>query len=319
MKRSTGVTVSAILVFIGSGLTLIFGAFTVVALFFLPQQPSQPPFFRYILLFVVAMYLAFGIWGIASGVGLLRVRQWARISMLVFSGMLLVFTLPVLLIVPFMPMPQPEGVPNNFVLMVKIGMSIFYGIIAAIGGGWLYFFNRRTVKDQFRSPEESLSYITHPSRRPISISVIGWLLIIGPCFLVPMLLLRLPILFLGQLLDGWRAGLFALALCATQLAAGVGLLRLRPWARVLAIGTFLFGILNCLTMALPGTATRFEHVNAVVQARMGSPMAASPEMAHFSMWAGAIFGVVGIAIQLWFVVTRKPAFFATPETSAPLP
>jgi hypothetical protein len=201
-------------------------------------------------------------------------------------------------------------------------MGAVDGSIAAIGGWWLYFFNQRTVSDQFRhlsEPGMAISRVSpaHPSRRPLSITILGCLLLIGPVFLVPALLLHLPMLFLGQTLDGWRASLFMLTWCVVQGAAGVGLLKLRPWARILAIGTFLFGMLNCLSMALPGSMSRLQEMNTAMQARMGLPAATGPpEIMHIGMWMGVVFGMALMAVQIWFVVTRKQAFSAIPETPA---
>jgi len=322
MNRSTWVTVSAIFVFLGSGLTLAFALLMTAVAVFMPTQPQQPTFLRYALLFSVALYFAFGLWGVASGVGLLHLRQWARISVLVFSGILLVFTLPALLIVPFIPMPPTAGLPDDFGLIFKVGMGAVYGSLAAIGLGWLYFFNKRTVRDQFRSlPDsgatESPTSAAKPSRRPLSITIIGCLLLVSPVFLIPALLLHLPMLFLGQSLEGWRASLFVLTWCAVQGAAGVGLLKLQPWARFLAIGTFLFGMLNCFWMALPGSMSRLEQINADMQARLGLPaVTAPPEIMQIGMWMGVVVGVAGMAVQIWFVATRKQAFSAAPETPA---
>jgi len=325
MKRSTGVTISAIFVFIGSGVTLAFGLLMIAVAMFVPGQPQQPPLVRYILLFSVALYLALGVWGVASGIGLLRLRQWARISILVFSGILLVFTVPALLILPFIPMPSTAGMPDDFGLIIKVGMGAIYGSIAAIGVGWLYFFNQRTVSDQFRrlsgpGSTEPPFPAAQPSRRPLSITIIGWLLLLGPVFLVPTLLLHLPMLFFGQSLDGWRASLFVLTWCAVQGTAGVGLLKLQPWARILAIATFLFGMLNCLWMTLPGSMSRLEQMNTAMQVRMGLPaLAAPPGVLRIGLWMGVVVGVAGMAIQIWFVATRKQAFSALPETPAILP
>ena len=327
MKRSTGVTASAILVFLGSAITLVFGVLMVFVVLFASQQPPQPAFVRGILAFSLALYLGFGIWGTASGVGLLRLRQWARISTLVFSGMLLVFTMPSLLILPFLPMPGAEGQLDRFALTFKLGMGAVYGAIAAIGGGWLYFFNKSTVKEQFRSlakPGVAEPFVfpppSPPSRRPLSITIIGGLMLLGPFFLLPTMLTGLPLLFLGQMLDGWRAVPLALTMSVVQGFAGVGLLRLRPWARNLAIGFFLLGFLNFLTMALPGSMARMEQFNASMYAKMGIPtMPGSLEILHISLWAAVVFGAVGVAIQLWFVVTRKSAFSEPPEATALVP
>ena len=75
MQRSVGVTVSAVFVFLGSGLVLLFGGFAGFAAMFVPQRSEQAPFLRYILVGSVVMYFAFAMWGIASGVGLLLLRK----------------------------------------------------------------------------------------------------------------------------------------------------------------------------------------------------------------------------------------------------
>jgi len=341
MKRSTGVTVSAILVFLGSGLTLIFGGLVSLALLLMRKTAPQPPLMRYILAFSIVVYLAFGVWGIASGIGLLRLRQWGRISVLVFSGILLFFAVPTLIIVPFMPMPEPPDSPGNIVLIIKIFMGCFYGALAAIGGGWLYFFNRRSVKDQFLSQPEQGAFalqtgtdgltqvgIDQPtekrSKRPLSITIIGWILLATGLMCLPAVFLRSPVLLLGYLLPEWQGSLFMLIWCGVQSITGWGLLQLRSWARSLSICLFLFGMLNgAATVLVPGAAARFAQVNVAMQARMGLPTTGpgtmAPEMTHFFLWFGAIFGMVFMAIPLWFVVTRKQAFSPTVGSPAFLP
>jgi hypothetical protein len=227
-------------------------------------------------------------------------------------------------------MPQRPDSPGNMVLVVKVGMSVFYGIVAATGGAWLYFFNRRNVKAQFGSPADVVVSTTlpptQPSKRPLSISIIGWILLVTSFLALPTLLLRFPMFFMGFLVTGWRATLFMFTWCIVQGAAGMGLLRLRSWGRTLSICLFSFGLLNVAAIALlPGTAARFEQVNADVQgkmqARMGVPGADmptpfSPEMVHSFTWIGAIVGGAFTALQLWFVVTRKRAFLAATEVPA---
>jgi hypothetical protein len=316
MNRSMGVTVSAVLVFIGSALTLLFGAFSMLAFVTIRNMPPQPAFVRYFMAGVAVFEVAFAIWGILSGIGLLHSREWARISMLVFSGLLLFFNLPGLLIVPLLPMPQPENVPGNFVFAIKLGMGIFYGLLAALGGSWLYLFNKKTVKSQFVRGETSVPSLAHPSRRPLSITIIGWLLVLVPIFALPTLSLRFPVLFLGMVLGGWRAALVMLAWGGAQFAAGVGLLKLRPWGRTLSICVLMFGLFNVLvTILLPGGQARFDQMIAAIQARMGIPMTTIPGLMNSSWRVGLLFGVAFVAVQLWFVVTRKQAFHAEQEAS----
>jgi hypothetical protein len=322
MQRSIGVTVSVIFVFIGSGLTLLLGGLMAVALLLTPQTPPQPPFMKYFLAVTVCMEAAFAIWGIASGVGLLLLKQWARISMIVYCCILLFFTLPGMVFVWFLPFPPPPGSPDNMAVVIKIAMSAFYGIFVAIAVAWLYFFNRKNVKDQFSPPaaseDPSAPQAAQPTKRPLSISIIGWILVVTGVLALPTPLLHAPMFFLGFLVTGWGAGLFMLTWCVVQGIAGIGLLRLRSWGRLLAIGVFSFGLVNVAAIALiPGNLARFQQVNtetqARMQARMGLPTAGvptpfTPEMMRSFMWFGAISGGLFVAIQLWFVVTRKDAF-----------
>jgi uncharacterized membrane protein (DUF2068 family) len=330
MRRSTGVTVSAIFVFLGSGVTLLFGALMAFALLLAPKTPAQPPFVRYALAFSIVMTAAFAIWGVASGVGLLYLKQWARISMIVFCCIMLLFTVPGMILMPFLPMPQTPGSPDNLAVIFKIGMSAFYGVFVLIGGAWLYFFNQKNVKEQF-SPVNALIDPTAPQavqrpKRPLSISIIGWILVITSFFALPTLFLRSPMLFLGFLLTGWAATFFMLAWCVVQAAAGVGLLRLRSWGRTLAICVFSFGLLNMTAMfALPGAAARFQQANAAaqanMQARMGLPVSGTPTpytpefMLSFTRIILIVAGVF-LVVQLWFVVTRKNAFSPANEVAS---
>src|SRR5271170_4671773 len=137
MHRSIGVTLSAVLVSFGSGVTLLLGAGMVLALRFAPTAPNAPGLpaglLHAMLAMIVVMTLGFGAWGIASGVGLIYLRGWARISMLVFSGLMVFFCLPQMLIFPFFPFPNNGNLPANFGLFMKIGMTVYYGLFAALG------------------------------------------------------------------------------------------------------------------------------------------------------------------------------------------
>ena len=104
--------------------------------------------------------LGLAAWGIATGINLLQLREWARISMIVFSGLLLVMAVPGLIMMLVMPLPTPpvsalppgDAMPSLEHLMtaVRIGMAVFYALLALLGGWWLYFFNSRPIRELFR-------------------------------------------------------------------------------------------------------------------------------------------------------------------------
>src|SRR5436190_21914152 len=90
MNRSAGVTAIAIVTLLGSALAVCVGVLTGVAAFMMPRSEPAPPAAP---LFAVAIvvYILPGIWGLLSGIGLLRLKNWARISTIVFGALLILF------------------------------------------------------------------------------------------------------------------------------------------------------------------------------------------------------------------------------------
>ncbi len=319
MKRSTGVTLSAVLVFFGSAMALLVGFFLVAALKFAPHGSIPTPFLRGTLIFDGALDIAFVAWGIASGIGLIRLRQWARMSMLVFSGIMIVFCLIPMVIIPFVPLPpQSDTLPSNFGLLFRIGVVAFYGLFVALGAFWLYFFNKRSVKDQFRgiAIQEGLAAESRPER-PLAIVILAWLFIIGGCFTPFALFMRVPAFFFSFAVPGHWGGLVFIAFAALSLATGIGLLRLRPWSWVVAVGFQSIGLLNALSLILiPGALARFEGLLQSQRAAMGLPDAPNVIPPAFAMWTGLGIGVLVAGAVLAILFWYKRAFNDKPLTPA---
>jgi len=262
---------------------------------------------------------AFAIWGILSGIGLLRLREWARISLLVFSGFVLSCTVPALVMVPLMPVPQSSNLPANFSILMKLILEIVYAIPAAIGGWWLYFFNKRSVKDQFRGEAANATgaeAVGAPAR-PLSITIIGWIMLITGGICLPFSFLRFPVFFFGFVLIGWQTLFYFPVWCVVQIAAGAGLLKLKRWAWALAICLLSFAAANALvSLLMPGSRGRFEQAMSLIQSRMGLPQVPLPVTATLPFWIGLLFGLLFVGVQLWFIVARKDAFVAAQESPA---
>ncbi|HEY6444110.1 MAG TPA: hypothetical protein VIY66_12305 [Candidatus Acidoferrales bacterium] len=321
MERSTGVTLSAVLVFFGSAMALLGGLIGVAALKFAPHGPipMPTPLFRDALIFDGVLDLAFVGWGIASGVGLIRLQQWARISMLVFSGIMIFFCLIPMVIIPFVPLPpRSETLPSNFALIFRIGTVAFYGLFVALGAFWLYFFSKRSVKDQFKgiSAREGLAPESR-SQRPLAIVILAWLLIIGGCFTPFALFMRLPAFFFSFAVPGGWGDLVFIAFAAVSLAAGIGLLRLRSWAWLLAVTLQSIGLLNSLSMILiPGAWVRFQGLLQSQRAAMflpDAPIVVSPAL----MWIGLGIGALFAGAILVILLAYKRAFDEKSGTPAP--
>jgi len=325
MKRPAGVTISAIVVFIGSGLTLLSGVLIILAFAVMPSD-STPALTRSTGLIMSVFMLGLAAWGIATGVNLLHMREWARISMIVFSGLLLVMAVPGLLMMIVMPLPAPPvpAVPNgeaippleHLMTAVRIGLAVFYALLALLGGWLLYFFNSHPIREQFRGAIAPSSSNWAPAafaptevpgspKRPVSITIIAYLTLVGACMFPILNILHLPLTFLGFFFTGGKAALIVTGYMSVQLLMAYGLLKLEKWGRSLAIYYFNFAIFNSIiSVILPGAQARYEEATAAMQTSMGL----TPTPFQFPIWFSLVFSLPMIAIQLWFVVTRKQAF-----------
>ena len=243
--------------------------------------------------------------------------------MVVFSAFLLVVAVPGILMMLFVPFPATPDATNpeltqRVMATTRVGMVMMYAILAVLGGWWLYFFNSRPVKDQFRGPAPRATasaggaFPRHP-RLPrcrkdrSSITIIAYVSLLGACVLPLIQLMHVPMMFMGIFYTGWKASLIIMGFMSVQLMMAYGLLRLEPWGRSLAIYYFNFGIFNSIiSVVLPGAQSRFDQAETLMQGTMGLP--ASPSAAKFPIWTGLIFSLPLIAIQLWFVIKHKHAF-----------
>ena len=190
-------------------------------------------------------------------------------------------------------------------------------MFAALGGFWLYFFNRRSVKEQFEGNRPGVEVavpglpIATPDAkpaRPLSITIIGWFLLVGSA-LAPLSLLfwhsmfrsvQMPMCFLGFFLFGWSAVLVLAIWMALQLVAAVGLLKLKNWGRLVTIGLQCLGIVNgVILVAVPANGIRFQQLIDSLTASMNAQL---PQPVPF-------------VVPVWIEITILFPFFANPVVS----
>ena len=295
MKRSGGVTASAIATFGGSLIFLLLAGSLFAGRSFAKWPPEMASFMRASYLIGGIILLALFAGGIATGIGLLRLRLWARLSILVFSGALvLIFGFSAVTIVST-PFPQTGAQPAVAAGM-KAGITAFYGIFALLGAGWLYFFNRKSVNQQFASSGSGA----------LSVKVIaGFFLLLAVSILV-LAFLPLPANFLGIVVIGMLGHLLNAAYGVVALAIAIGLLKRKPWARKAAIGFCVFyGISTLLFVALPGYSQRVNASLALLPpaVRVTQSTHRSPQMISVLVMAALIY-----AIPIWFLVRRRAVF-----------
>jgi hypothetical protein len=339
MNRSVGVTVIAVLALIGSALTLLIGILVAVVMAFVPMPaqsefPASPMFLKAMVLIGALFYVIPALWGIFASIGLFRLKNWARISMIVFAVLLILMSafgeLTALLLPAF---PVANGPPDASIMNVmRLLLGGFWAVLLGLGIWWLVFFNRAKVKQQFvpllpavalspssdptQDPAASATAVTRAPNLPLSFTIIAWLLLVCTLFLPLNLLLHTPAVFLTRIVHGWPAGIYYVVLTALLLYIGVGLLRFQRAARVVAIAYFLVTFLNSAVFYLvPGGRARMQSLVESQQAMFPwmrprpTPAGLQFDLTPF-MIVGACSGLAVLAVALYFLITRKQAFEA---------
>ena len=358
-NRSAGTTAIAIFQFIGSALLLAMAVFMAFAMFVAPTPPPNdaqlpPGYFTAMRVVLPLFYALPAVWGIVTAVGLLQLKNWARISTIVISVLLIVFgAFAILTSMVFILKPPPgNGVDPKMFAVIGAVAAVFALAEIGIGVWWIVFCNRAGVKAQFlpqspamphfgqsadpyaidprysslvpppgaASPTDAARPTTPPVaaptriERPLSISIIGWLMLVG-CLFVPLnILFHTPAILFTTILTGWSAAVLLLVFAALNLYIGIALLQMKNAGRLVGIGYFVFAVLNSIVFYLaPGRTARFSRLMEAEQSMfpwMKSTQANSPfgpeQMPFFIAIAIAV--AVLFLVLVYFLVAAKPAF-----------
>ncbi len=308
-NRSAGITIIAILQFLGSALMLALAALFAIAMIVTPppQNDAQlpPMFFKVFRIVGPLLYALPAAWGIVTAIGLLQVKNWARISTIIFSILLIGFGAFGILssMVFFLKPPAGNGVDAKMFVIIGGVTAVISLAQIGIGIWWMVFFNRARVKAQFLpqplaftpqsvdpyaiDPRYSTSVppppgfssaadvalpptppIAAPQRtaRPLSISIIAWFMLVSCVFVPFTLFLHPPIALFLTILSGWQAAAFMLISAALSAYVGIALLKMRPLGRLIGIGYFIFGLLNFSVFYFaPGRSARIARFMDVQQ------------------------------------------------------
>ena len=265
-KPSAAVIIAGIVAILGSlfmmlclGLGLM-GLYLTPATKARPDVPPIPPFAitAATILFVVMFFVA--AFGILTGIGLFQLKNWARISALVWAGITVFFssiTLVAILVIPFGSLPNAQGAGVN-VAGVKAVLAIFYGVPIVIGVWWLILFNQKNTKALFAGTT-AVSVLSEPTaptepRCPLPLAILaGFMLfsVIG-MFLVPFMHVPVTMILFGQRLRGEFGAFVFAAITVLNLAAALGLLKLKRWGYWLTFSMYGFAAISGTVTALRG-------------------------------------------------------------------
>ncbi|HEV1992961.1 MAG TPA: hypothetical protein VGR03_01380 [Candidatus Acidoferrum sp.] len=196
------------------------------------------------------------LFGIATGIGLIYLRHWARISILIWGGMSVffgIFGTLIVFLMPLSPTPNTADLPTGSMAAVRWIFLGIYGLPLLIGIWWLILFNRKTVKAQFVGARESADPgLPQKPSCPRPVAVLAWIYItaILNLLVLPFLPFRLPVFVFGRVLPGSVGWTVLILSCLASFVAGVGLLKLKPWSYSLTIGLQLFWLASTVVTVL---------------------------------------------------------------------
>jgi hypothetical protein len=298
-KRSAGVTLVAVISILGSALFLLSALLMLLAAL---AQKVQPGILLLGLLMEGLLLSGLAAWGITTAVGLFRLRGWARWSTILFSGLLVILGAGSAVMMAIVQLPQPRGAAPGLMAGIKVAVVCVYAVAALLGALWLWYFHTAGVRAQFGAGTD------RPGGRPLSLWVIGFLLIICGLLCLCGVFRPYPAIVFGLSLSGWAARLFFLMLAVFECWLGVELLRLRALSRVLAIALFACTSANALLVGfLPGFPERSRAMMDAMPA--GWPgVTAGQSAALSSMQPALLMGALMAVVPIWFLVAHRSAF-----------
>lgn len=315
--------ISAILAGVLGALGSVLALVAVRSTELLPSRASVPAYAKTLsqiiwgFLFAAAFYLIF------SGIGVIRLRKSARVSLLVFSGMMLFFGVIGVFAILFVFLASPLPGPPRTRALVLAALVFIYGIPVVLAFWWLILFTRPGVVAQFEA-KAALAERRRPVRFskpgcPLPVSIVAWFLLssVLSVFFIPFLPFQLPIAFFGHVF----AGPPAIALLFIQFfliaVASIGLLRLRRWSLPVTVGLQLLYIANGLiTFLSPNYAAQLRAI--VNQMQIPPPPPGVPDLLPYTRyfaWTGLLVPVACVVALLY----SREAFYTAAQASRESP
>lgn len=270
--------------------------------------------------------LALSVFGILTGIGLIRLRNWARISILIWGGLCVFFggigVLFAFFLPKFMPPNTPE-LPQASERLVRFMLLFVYGLPLIVGIWWLILFNRASVKAEFAGTSaQAGAALPQQPRCPLPVTVLAWfylLSILNFAFL-PFIPLRVPVFIFGVALPP-KAGLILLLLSAVALfCGGLAMLKLKPWGYSLIMGLQVFWLISTAASllsenykaAMTGYMRQMQAWTALSQSQF-SPEALAQQFA----WMMSL-GLVFAGLILGILVYYRPRFLEAADAARSL-
>jgi hypothetical protein len=302
-----------------------------------PGAPALPASFLFYFGILFSMVMALlATWAILTLVGLLRLSNAARISVLVIGGCLAGFGgLSALASIGAMfmhlPTTSPQAAHMQTVVFGIVGF--FYALVAATGVWWLIYFSRASVRALFVRPAfAAYGYpldatlpvppLQKPGRFsnvPVLIVILACLILVSALSCAMLALLPFPAFLFGVIFSGFASHIIYLAMAIVTALIGYGLLRLDSRARIATIFVLCLGPINSVSLLLPSGRAQFNLYNQKVMEMFQFPgmrPTPMPDFGYSYVVMSSVLVVIFNAALFWILYRYRGDFHRTPPPPA---
>lgn len=309
----SAVVAAGIVGILASLFTILIAIASIAGMFMLPPNNSAaiPPSAK--PLAIAMMYLLGGlaIFGIFTSVGVVRLKKWARVSMLIWGGVMAAFCGLILLFTAFVPLPEVPANASVSFPFLRIVISAMYGIPFLIGIWWLLLFNQTAVKEQFVAVATSDGQIlSAPQPRcPLPLAILAGFSIFSAGFSLLLPFTNFPV---NMILFGYRfqglVGVVLFYLSAGLLLVGAtGMLRLKRWSYPLVLGQYFFWMASgTITLVSPNYDRNLHEIMSQMNVPEGS-------MGQAAFAQTRVFGILSLipgVLLIWLLLYFHTRFVA---------
>jgi len=289
----------------------------------LPQasgSPEIPPNVKSMAVAMMVVFAGLASFGIFTSVGVLHLKNWARITMLVWGGVMAAFCALALLFVAFVPLPEAPPASPMSVPILRFVLVVMYGTPLLIGVWWLVLFNQPAIKAQFLAVPLADGQLATPPRPrcPLPLAILAGFSIFSAGFSLLLPFTNFPtnvILFgrlfhrpLGLVLFFLSAGIF--------LAGAIGLLRLKRWSYPLMLGQYFFWMASgTVTLVSPNYDRNLHEI----MSQMNLPESPIGQAAFAQTRVFGVLAMIPGVLVIWLLLyyhTRFEAARAAKEAMA---
>ncbi|HUZ47523.1 MAG TPA: hypothetical protein VMW54_12880 [Terriglobia bacterium] len=310
-RRGWIITAGVIEILIGLGFLLLAASMAILPL--RTHAPGRVPPSVAAILVAVGVYVVIAACFFVAGTGSVLRKNWARIMMLIGSGLWLLFGLMGSLI-SFLMLPRmlemrravPPGAHHQAIAFV-ISIEVILGILLPLG--FLIFYTRKSVKATFL---DATAAAPQSASFPIPLAIVAIFEALG-ISAVLLLLVRPVTVAFGFIVHGWKAVLIGLAYSVFSGMAAwlIYKRRLAGW-NIAFIKALVAGGSMALSISIQNTADLMAQTGwQPQQPRMAQWF---PQMMH-AVFIGTAFWIG--AYVLFLIYTRKFFFAKPPADSAP--